>query len=152
MKKIITVTASAAAIALSAYADTSAWTVVDHVDPLDDTVTKSAQVMSGQTAVLAINCRATELFIYLQVGLLDMDFHDTRTVQWRVNDKPPVEQVWMNGQKGGAGIMHADADAFVQAIKTADTRLVVRSGDETASFQLEGGKQAIDAVLGHCAR
>jgi len=152
MKKISALTAAIAATAFTACADTSAWTVTDIVDPLDDTVTKSARVISGRTAALAINCRPDGLLVYLQVGLLDMDFHDTRTVQWRVDDNPLVKQTWMNGQKGGAAIMHADADAFINAVKAADTRLVVRSGGETASFRLDGSKQPIAEVLDHCDR
>ena len=51
-----------------------------------------------------------------------MDFHDTRVVQWRVDDSPLNEQTWMNGQKGGAAIANADADMFIQAVQDADTR------------------------------
>ena len=69
MNKIIISIAAAAATAFTASADTSAWRVAEHIDPLDDTVTKSAQAMSGRNAVLAINCRAGELFAYLQVGI-----------------------------------------------------------------------------------
>lgn len=152
MNKIIISLAAAAITTFTACADTSAWRLAERIDPLDDTVTKSAQIMSGRNAVLAINCRAEHLFVYLQVGLLDMDFHETRVVQWRVDDQPLVEQTWMNGQKGGAGIGHADADLFIQAVKDADTRLVVRSGGETVSFGLDGSKQPLDEVLQHCDR
>lgn len=150
MRKISSLIAAALVTACSASAESSAWKLVQNVDPLDDAVSKSARVFAGRHAGLAVTCNRGNLFVYLKANVLDLDFHDTRTVAWRVDEEPPIEQLWFNGDKGGAGIDHTEARAFIAAIKSADERLVIRSGGETVIFGLNGSSQTIDEVVDHC--
>lgn len=152
MRKMIPLLAAGLIAACSASADNSPWKLVETVDPLDDAVSKSARVRSGPYAGLAVTCNRGNLFVYAKANLLDMDFHDTRTVAWRIDDEPPVEQAWFNGDKGGAGIDHVEARSLIDAIKGGDERLVIRSGGETVVFGLIGSETVIDEVIAHCER
>ena len=143
--------ASTLALTPAAYAQSTAWTSDQSVDPMTDVSQTIAVTSIDRHSNLAFICQVGELIAYAQTNYIDMEFGDRRNVTWRVDQNPPVKQAWSNVRKGGAFTSRDDAKLMAEAVKAAEARIVVRSGGETRTFTANGSTQAINEVLDACS-
>ncbi|MEL6362998.1 MAG: hypothetical protein AAFR21_18170 [Pseudomonadota bacterium] len=92
------------------------------------------------------------IYVSAKLDYLDTVMGEFRNVAWRVDDGEAVYQQWENRKKGGAILYDEPAIEFARKIQDANTRIVVRSNDNTEQFGVRGSTKAVDKVLENCRR
>ena len=130
----------------------TSWRYQETKGALTDLPNYSAYTAINDYKVLVVGCTAGMIYVSAKLDYLDMVMGDFRNVAWRVDDGEAVYQQWENRKKGGAILYDGPAMEFAQKIRDANTRIVVRSNDNTEQFGVRGSTRAVGKVLKNCKR
>ena len=150
MIRISSLLIAALALGSTAVAESTNWRVSETVNPLDDTVSLTAQTTIDNEAALVVGCSRGMMFVGVQASLFDFKIGDLRQVAWRIDSDEAIRQSWQNSSKGGAAVYDEPALNMAKRMRDAERRIVIASGGNTRQFSVRGSTAAIARVLAHC--
>jgi hypothetical protein len=150
MKLLISASLALSILVSGAAAQSMPWRYHSGADRLTDEPNYYAITSITDYDVLIVGCSSNTIWVTVKLGALDIRFGDYREVAWRVDQETAVYQKWENLERGGAMLFDNEAIEMAQAIRDATSRIVVKSGTQTAEFGAEGSTNAINQVMESC--
>lgn len=135
-------------------AESGPWRFAAHPDPMHDTlnVIAATEGPNGASAVFICKPGDRSPGWIISASRLDLELGNTRNVQLRLDNAPPVTMVWRNtAGVAGAGLLGDQAVQLAKVVANAKERFVFDTGGGgTVVFSLIGASQAITQALQAC--
>ncbi len=150
--RVLAVSIAALVASGAATAQSGPWQSVVQTDPITDEKSVLAVTQANDYITLFIGCTYGTVYAGATTTYFNVEFGDYRTVTWRVDDNAPVSEAWENLEHGGAAIYGEPGLTFARQVTQAKSRVVVKSGNDTQVFSMQGSTAEVDKVLDACGK